>query len=269
MSIKNNLERYFMRKFRRARKSVLIALNSLKFYVNRGTHVMKLITLTFSDIMQFKNFIDKNGLNTYLTNLRIHIEKKLSGRKDFFYLWLFEVQERAVPHYHLILVLPKGVSIKFPDKSNWHWGSSNIRTVSPQKYRSMFSYLTKSFKFKRDLSNIILNRYSRELFNFLRVAPYLLSLKRKIRIFGICQKIKTDKFFEAVKLKDYLRKLLKRKYSCELVFLIERNKEKFISDILLFDEMHNVLFYSLEKTFRNGIEYLNIIKRFAKKIFKI
>lgn len=265
MLIKNHLERYFMRKFRRARKSVLIALNSLKFYVNRGTHVMKLITLTFSDIMQFKNFIDKNGLNTYLTNLRIHIEKKLSGRKDFFYLWLFEVQERAVPHYHLILVLPKGVSIKFPDKSNWHWGSSNIRTVSPQKYRSMFSYLTKSFKFKRDLSNIILNRYSRELFNFLRVAPYLLSLKRKIRIFGICQKLKTDLFFESLNFKDYLKILLKRKYGYNLIVLIEKDIGKLILDIIVFDEMHNVVDYSLENEFRNSFEYLMILKNFAKK----
>lgn len=265
MLIKNNLERYFMRKFRRARKSVLIALNSLKFYVNRGTHVMKLITLTFSDIMQFKNFIDKNGLNTYLTNLRIHIEKKLSGRKDFFYLWVLEVQERAVPHYHLILVLPKGISIKFPDKSNWHWGSSNIRTVSPQKYRSMFSYLTKSFKFKRDLSNIILNRYSRELFNFLRVAPYLFSLKRKIRIFGICQKLKTDLFFESLNFKDYLKILLKRKYGYNLTILIEKDIGKLILDIIVFDEMHNVVDYYLENEFRNSFEYLMILKNFAKK----
>lgn len=265
MLIKNHLERYFMRKFRRARKSVLIALNSLKFYVNRGTHVMKLITLTFSDIMQFKNFIDKNGLNTYLTNLRIHIEKKLSGRKDFFYLWVLEVQERAVPHYHLILVLPKGISIKFPDKSNWHWGSSNIRTVSPQKYRSMFSYLTKSFEFKRDLSNIILNRYSRELFNFLRVAPYLLSLKRKIRIFGICQKLKTDLFFESLNFKDYLKILLKRKYGYNLTILIDKDIGKLILDIIVFDEMHNVVDYSLENEFRNSFEYLMILKNFAKK----
>lgn len=112
---------------------------------------MKLITLTFSDIIQFKNFIDNNGLNTYLTNLRIHIERQLSGRKDFFYIWVLEAQERGVPHYHLILVLPKGVSIKFPDKSNWHWGSSNIRTVSYHTFNVIVSYLSKSFKYKKNI----------------------------------------------------------------------------------------------------------------------
>lgn len=88
-----------------------------------------------------------------------------------------------------------------------------------------------------------------------------MNLKRKIRIFGICQKLKTDLFFESLNFKDYLKILFKRKYGYNLIVLITRDIGKFILDIIVYDELHNVVDYSLENEFRNGFEYLVIIKK--------
>lgn len=265
-NLKNHQEKLinFITRIRRAKKSILISLKSLKFFMERGTHSAKLITLTFKDIMEFRKCIVSKGLNTYLTNLRLSLERQLSGRKDFFYIWILEVQDRVVPHIHILLVLPKNIKIKYPDKSNWHWGDSNIKDVDFKTFRIIL-YMMKSFKYKKDLEKIILPKCTKKLFEFLITAPYLLKLDRKIRIFGISSRLKEQIFYIVHYFKEVLRRYLRKVYEYKLFVWIERYEGKYALDIIVYDKVHDIKALSLENEFKTEIEYLKILLDFSNQ----
>jgi len=75
---------------------------------------------------------------------------KRKGLSILAYAWVVEVQERGVPHYHIILMY-KG-SVPYPDKSGlWQYGMSNIRFKVRSPYY-LTTYLKKSYQ--KDFSRL-------------------------------------------------------------------------------------------------------------------
>jgi len=68
-----------------------------------------------------------------ISNLIMNCRKYLARRfkyASFKYTWVAELQKRGVIHYHIIMWLPKGVTLPKPDKRGW-WtkGQSRIEWV--------------------------------------------------------------------------------------------------------------------------------------------
>jgi hypothetical protein len=79
-----------------------------------------LLTLTYREIAGWR----PKHISTLTNHLRTW-----AARRGFplAYLWTSELQKRGAVHYHLVLWLPKGVSLPKPDKQGW-WphGMTNI-----------------------------------------------------------------------------------------------------------------------------------------------
>jgi hypothetical protein len=95
------------------------------------------IGLTFRRLEDFH----KGAIRGYLNRLVVWLKRK--GVRRYFYAWVMEVQQRGVPHYHILLAYEGGIRIPFPDQSWWSYGSSNLQVLGG---RSLMRYLTKYFE---------------------------------------------------------------------------------------------------------------------------
>jgi hypothetical protein len=101
------------------------------------------IGLTFRRLEDFH----KGALRGYLNRLVGWLKRK--GVRRYFYAWVMEVQQRGVPHYHILLAYEGGIRIPYPDQSWWSYGSSNLQVLGGG--RSLMRYLTKYFE--KELEN--------------------------------------------------------------------------------------------------------------------
>jgi hypothetical protein len=121
----------------RLRKGVGIAA---KFLHNAaGPRAQKImVTLTYSgDNSAWR----ATHLTAYMTNVR-NWYKRLTG-ETLRYVWVAELQDRGVIHYHAVFWLKKGVTMPKADKRGW-WSHGMTRTekaVKPIGY--LMSYLSK------------------------------------------------------------------------------------------------------------------------------
>lgn len=100
------------------------------------------IGLTFRRLEDF----NKGAIRGYLNRLVVWLKRK--GVRRYFYAWVMEVQQRGVPHYHILLAYEGCLRIPFPDQSWWSYGSSNLQVLGG---RSLMRYLTKYFE--KELEN--------------------------------------------------------------------------------------------------------------------
>ena len=79
------------------------------------------LTLTYKDISAWK----PKHITSLIKSIREYLKRK---GIEFRYLWVAELQKRGAVHYHLIVWLPKGLSLPKPDKRGW-WphGMTNIQ----------------------------------------------------------------------------------------------------------------------------------------------
>jgi hypothetical protein len=97
------------------------------------------IGLTFRRLEDFH----KGAIRGYLNRLVGWLKRK--GVRRYFYAWVMEVQQRGVPHYHILLAYEGGIRIPFPDRSRWwSYGSSNLQVLGGG--RSLMRYLAKYFE---------------------------------------------------------------------------------------------------------------------------
>lgn len=117
-------------------------------YIN-GMGKAKMITLTFRDRDSFIEFVDKEGgIARFLRYLRSLYYERTGGRKDIIWVWVMELQERGIPHYHILLITGQDFYIEFPDVSGqWKWGMTNIRTLRYISKNYLSKYLSKAEQF--------------------------------------------------------------------------------------------------------------------------
>lgn len=71
-----------------------------------------MVTLTYRDLDGFQP--------RHVSLLLKHVRQWLKRRgHPFHYLWVAELQKRGALHYHIIVWLPRGMTIPAPDKQGW------------------------------------------------------------------------------------------------------------------------------------------------------
>jgi hypothetical protein len=67
--------------------------------------------------------------------------RRLKRRVDIkAYTWVMEMQERGVPHYHLVVAVRKGVKIKKPDKNGmWKEGMTSVEKANTVWYVAKYT----------------------------------------------------------------------------------------------------------------------------------
>lgn len=96
-----------------------------------------MVTLTYAPEFEW----EPNHIKSYLQAVR-----KWARRRGFAlsYVWVCELQRRGVPHYHVLVKLPKGLTLPKPDKQgHWKWGMSEVDWVRKSGKRYLSKYLSK------------------------------------------------------------------------------------------------------------------------------
>ncbi|WP_431095516.1 rolling circle replication-associated protein [Polaromonas aquatica] len=121
----------------RLRKGVGVAAKLLHNAAgDRAQKVM--VTLTYAgDNSSWK----PTHLTAYMTNVR-NWYKRLTG-KNLRYVWVAELQDRGVIHYHAVFWLKKGITMPKADKRGW-WPHGMTKTEAAKKpIGYLMSYLSK------------------------------------------------------------------------------------------------------------------------------
>ncbi len=71
-----------------------------------------MLTLTYAPGVDWK----KNHISALLKSIREYLRRKGFA---FLYVWVLELTKQGIPHYHVVLWLPKGVTLPKPDKRGW------------------------------------------------------------------------------------------------------------------------------------------------------
>lgn len=98
----------------------------------RGGHRTKclLVTFTLADGADWHPLM----LSRCLKRLKAWLRNRGVAPRG---VWVAELQRRGAVHYHLLLWVPLGVRVPFPDKRKWwSWGTTNIKVA-----RSAVAYL--------------------------------------------------------------------------------------------------------------------------------
>ena len=116
----------------RMRRSVVTSARMIEF----GTQAQRLkpamVTLTYRDV--------DGWAARHISDLMKHIRQWLERRgHKFRYVWVAELQKRGALHYHVLLWLPRGLTLPKPDKQGW-WPHGHTRI---EWARNAVGYLVK------------------------------------------------------------------------------------------------------------------------------
>lgn len=116
------------------RRGVLSASRLLQEEAQQGgfRYRAAFVTLTYAPGIDWQ----PSHLGQLQTHLRNWLARRGHVLRD---VWVVELQKRGVPHYHLLVYLPRGLTLPKPDKQGW-WphGSTNCKWV-----RSAIGYVAK------------------------------------------------------------------------------------------------------------------------------
>jgi hypothetical protein len=119
-------------RYRRMRRSVMTAARLIEFALGPRRFRPAMLTLTYRDVDGFK----PRHVSELLQRIRQWLKRKGHG---FAYVWVGELQRRGALHYHVLVWLPRGLTLPKPDKQGW-WrhGSTRIEWA-----RNAVGYLCK------------------------------------------------------------------------------------------------------------------------------
>lgn len=102
------------RRVSRLRRGVPLAAELINQVCGKGgfRHRVAMLTLTYRPGASWEP--------RHVSELQEHIRKHLDRRQIVLRgVWVLELTKRGVPHYHLLLWLPKGITLPKPDKRGW------------------------------------------------------------------------------------------------------------------------------------------------------
>lgn len=104
-------------------------------YSRRSPYRAAMITLTYRDGVEWSPL--------HIAALIKHYREwfKRNAGCPFLYVWTVELQERGIPHYHIVVWIPQGVMPPLPDKQGWwpHGMSNAIFAKSPVGYIAKYA----------------------------------------------------------------------------------------------------------------------------------
>lgn len=205
------------RQVRRCYRAAKFFASRCEYFLRNGYYAV-LITLTFRDNHEVREKV----ISEFLTNVRNYVAREADrrglGRRKVFYFWTMELQERGVPHYHVVVLLPQGIKLPKPDEWVWRYGSSNIKAVKSYErdavgrvVRYVVKYARKGFK---DLERLV------------QLKSVMRSLGKRMRLFSISHLLKDYKYYLSVFRRRYLRKVFEVIYGEKVVcdYVVEGDK---------------------------------------------
>ena len=106
-------------RMRRMRRSVLTAARMHEFELRHKRHKPAMLTLTYREVGQW----NPKHISELLQRIRVWVRRRGHGLR---YVWVAELQQRGALHYHLLLWLPRGLTLPKPDKQGW-WTHGSTR----------------------------------------------------------------------------------------------------------------------------------------------
>lgn len=120
-----------MMRLRRLKKNVITSARLHCKEAPRGSKAL-MVTLTYRDSVDW----DASQMSRYIKHVREWLKRK---GHPFRYTWVFELTKRGRPHYHVLVWLPKGLTMPKADKRGW-WPHGMTRT---EWARNAVGYLAK------------------------------------------------------------------------------------------------------------------------------
>jgi hypothetical protein len=109
----------FLTRLRRMARSVLTAARMHEFELRHTRCKPAMLTLTYRQVDGWHK--------RHISELLRHIRNWLARRGHRLrYVWVAELQQRGALHYHVLLWLPRGLSLPKPDKQGW-WTHGSTR----------------------------------------------------------------------------------------------------------------------------------------------
>lgn len=210
-----DLETYQMKKRAKvARRSLKKFAKTVSFYLRKGWEAIA-ICLTYKDLSEWER--GKRSLSRYMNTVRMWIKRKF--KSPVFYCWVREMQERGVPHYHILLVVPRNVRIPKPDQSWWSHGFSNIKLLRFRTWRRIERYLVDYLEEElEEIDGQEILRYS--------------------HVFGVSRLFKTDTWWYEVDFHRYLKKICKIRFGDKPIIDVVRVGSKLKVSAIKFKDLY-------------------------------
>lgn len=103
----------------RLRRSILVAAGLINHIAKAERLKPAMLTLTYRDVAGSS----PRDISELIKRVRQWMERRNHTMR---YVWVAELQARGALHYHLILWLPKGLTLPKPDKQGW-WPHGSTR----------------------------------------------------------------------------------------------------------------------------------------------
>jgi hypothetical protein len=206
--LKFNFKDLKERDLRNRNRKIRILTSELIKLVKSGRYRALAITLTFINFDKYLEFQRRGGVRWFLNDLNSLIKRNYK-RRDWFFLWIMEIQKRGIPHFHLLLVVPRGVRIPFPDKWVFTFGMTNIKELKKFGSRYLLKYLDKD-NYQQDYDSL-----RRKLKEF----------KLRIRTYGYSLRLLYEGLRFLLNIRSYIKWFLVRVegLKVEAVFDVERD----------------------------------------------
>jgi hypothetical protein len=99
-------------RFTRLKRSVLVAAKLFEYAFRGIAFRPAMLTLTYREVDAF----EPRHISELLKRIRHWVERR---GHVFCYVWVAELQQRGALHYHVLIWLPKGLTLPKPDKQGW------------------------------------------------------------------------------------------------------------------------------------------------------
>ncbi len=119
-------------RMRRMKRSVITSARMIDFAARGQRFKPAMLTLTYRDVDGWA----ARHISVLIKHIRQWMERR--GHR-LSYVWVAELQKRGALHYHVLLWLPRGLSLPKPDKQGW-WPHGHTRI---EWARNAIGYLVK------------------------------------------------------------------------------------------------------------------------------
>lgn len=109
----------FLTRIRRLRRSVLTAARMHEYELLGTRSRAAMLTLTYRDVHGW----EPHHISDLLRRIRVWMKRRGHRLR---YVWVAELQQRGALHYHVLLWLPRGLTLPKPDKQGW-WTHGSTR----------------------------------------------------------------------------------------------------------------------------------------------
>ena len=109
----------FLNRLRRMARSVLTAARMHEFELRHQRFKPAMLTLTYREVQGWR----PHHISALLRHIRQWLKRRGHRMR---YVWVAELQQRGALHYHVLLWLPRGLSLPKPDKQGW-WTHGSTR----------------------------------------------------------------------------------------------------------------------------------------------